>query len=165
MRRARAAAVTLLTLSLVPCYAGVADAQESIGDFFLFERVDPDSGEDRSSITALAEENFVSGAGGLTLQCSEDGFELVVTATYLGRNVSTPVQYAFAELEPPAADWMLRSTGMAAVAPPDVRDAFVERALDETSVTMRVRDFQMRTHTYTFHLEGLGEALTRLDCR
>jgi hypothetical protein len=47
-----------------------ARAQESIGDFFFFERADPTSGEDRGSITTLADENYVSGAGGLTFRCS-----------------------------------------------------------------------------------------------
>lgn len=140
-------------------------AQEAIGDFYYFERADRASGEDRSSITTLADENYVSGAGGLTFRCSEDGFEMVVTATYLGRKMRTPVRYSFGAEEPRAADWTLRSTGMAAIAPPDVREEFLARAVAEASVVVRVSDFQLRGHTYTFNLDGLAEGLTRLTCR
>jgi hypothetical protein len=139
-----------------------ARAQESIGDFFFFERADPTSGEDRGS--TLADENYVSGAGGLTFRCSKDGFEMVVTATYLGRDTSTTVRYAFGDEEPTVASWNLRSTGMAAVAPPDVREAFLERAASELSVVVHVSDFQLRSHTYTFNLGGLEEGLSRLTC-
>jgi hypothetical protein len=142
-----------------------ARAQEAIGDFYFFERADPTSGEDRSSITTLADENYVSGAGGLTFHCSADGFEMVVTATYLGRKPTTPVRYAFGDADPGAADWNLRSTGMAAVAPAEVREEFLDRAVDETSVVVHVSDFQLRSHTYTFNLEGLADGLTRLTCR
>ena len=142
-----------------------AQAQEKIGDFFLFERADVTSGEDRSSITTLADENYVSGAGGLTFRCAEDGFEMVVTATYLGSKASSPVRYAFGDDEPRAATWTVRSTGMAAVAPADVREDFLGRAVEEASVEVSVNDFQLRAHTYTFRLAGLEEALGRLSCR
>lgn len=142
-----------------------AVGQEAIGDFYLFERSDPATGDDRSSITTLADESWVSGAGGLTLQCSADGLELVVSATYLGRKLSTPVRYAFGDEDPQADNWSLRSTGMAAIAPPGVRDAFLSRALAEDSVKVRVTDFQLRGYTYTFHLVGLEPALARLPCR
>jgi len=88
----------------------------------------------------------------------------VVSATYLGRKLSTPVRYAFGGDAPQAASWSLRSTGMAAVAPVEVRDAFLSRAVDEDSVKIRVTDFQLRGHTYTFHLGSLREALARLSC-
>jgi len=143
----------------------VARAQETIGDFYLFERSDPSSGEDRTSITTLAEESNVSGAGGLTFRCAEEGFQLVLTATYLGRKTDTTVRYAFGDEEPFDATWTLRSTGMAAIAPEDVREAFTSRAVDESSVVIHVRDFQLRAHTYTFHLNGLDSALARLSCR
>ncbi len=139
--------------------------QEKIGDFFLFERADPTSGEDRSSITTLADENYVSGAGGLTFRCAEDGFEMVVTATYLGSKANSPVRYAFGDEEPRAATWAVRSTGMAAVAPADVIEDFLGRAMAETSVVVRLNDFQLRAHAYTFRLAGLEEALARLGCR
>jgi hypothetical protein len=161
----KTSAVVAMAAALTVGLNSLASAQEAIGSFYLFERADPESGEDRSSITTLAEENYVSGAGGLTFRCSEDGFELVVTATYLGRKMSTPVRYAFGDEEPKASSWFLRSTGMAAVAPPDVRDEFVSRALSESSVILRVSDFQLRTHSYTFHLGGLAAALERLPCR
>jgi hypothetical protein len=142
-----------------------ARAQESIGDFFFFERAEPTSGQDMGSITTLADENYASGAGGLTFRCSKDGFEMVVTATYLGRDATTTVRYAFGDEEPTAARWNLRSTGMAAVAPADVREAFLERAASESSVVIHVSDFQLRSHTYTFNLGGLEEGLSRLTCR
>jgi len=140
-------------------------AQEQIGDFFLFQRSDPTSGADRSSITTLADENYVSGAGGLTFHCAEAGLELVVTATYLGSRMSAPVSYSFGDEEPRAATWSVRSTGMAAVAPADVTEDFLGRAVNETSVVVRVTDFQLRDHTYTFRLAGLEEAVDRLSCR
>lgn len=161
----RHAATMVMALVLLVGTSTMAPAQEAIGDFFFFERADPESGEDRSSITTLAEENYVSGAGGLTLRCAEDGFEMVVTATYLGRKMSTPVRYSFGDEDPTAAEWDLRSTGMAAIAPPDVREEFLGRALNETSVVVHVSDFQLRSHTYTFNLDGLDGALTRLTCR
>jgi hypothetical protein len=46
-----------------------------------------------------------------------------------------------------------------------VREAVTSRALEESSVAIRVSDFQMRDHTYTFHLNGLDSALARLSCR
>ena len=157
-------AMTAMVLGLLAGPGAEARAQESIGDFFFFERADATSGEDRSSLTTLADENYVSGAGGLTFRCSKDGFEMVVTATYLGRDTSTTVRYAFGDEEPTAASWNLRSTGMAAVAPPDVREAFLDRAASEPSVVVHVSDFQLRSHTYTFNLGGLEEGLSRLTC-
>jgi len=161
----RRTAMVAMVLGLLAGPGADARAQESIGDFFFFERADPTSGEDRGSITTLADENYVSGAGGLTFRCSKDGFEMVVTATYLGRDTSTTVRYAFGDEEPTAASWYLRSTGMAAVAPPDVREAFVDRAESEPSVVVHVSDFQLRSHTYTFNLAGLEDGLSRLTCR
>jgi hypothetical protein len=152
-----------LVCSLGP--VGPVRAQQAIGDFYLFERADPATGEDRSSITTLAEENWVTGRGGLTFQCSDRGMELVVTATYLGRKMSTPVGYAFDGAEPRMASWTVRSSGMAAMAPDEVRDVFVRDAVGETSVVFRLTDFQLRGYSYTFHLGGLERALTRLPCR
>ena len=154
-----------VALGLLHGPPSAARAQEAIGDFYLFERSDPNSGQDRSSITTLAEESYVSGAGGLTFRCSEDGFQLVLTATYLGRKTDITVRYAFGDEEPVDATWTLRSTGMAAIAPEDVREAFTSRAVDESSVVIRVSDFQMRAHTYTFHLNELDSALAQLSCR
>ena len=161
----RHAVTIVMTLGLLVGASATARGQEAIGDFFFFERADPASGQDRSSITTLADENYVSGAGGLTFRCSEDGFEMVVTATYLGRKMSTPVRYAFGDEEATAAEWDLRSTGMAAIAPPEVREAFLGRAVSEESVVVHVSDFQLRSHTYTFNLDGLDGALNRLTCR
>ncbi len=163
--RMRRMAMVAMAFGLLVGRGTVAQAQETIGDFYFFERADPASGEDRNSITTLADENFTSGAGGLTFRCSEDGFEMVVTATYLGRKVSTPVRYGFGDEESTAANWNLRSTGMAAVAPSDVREEFLERAVTEPSVVLHLSDFQLRSHTYTFNLGGLDEGLSRLTCR
>lgn len=160
----RQTAILAMVLGLLAGPGAEARAQESIGDFFFFERADPTSGEDRGSITTLADENYVSGAGGLTFRCSRDGFEMVVTATYLGRDTSATIRYGFGDEEPTAASWNLRSTGMAAVAPPDVREAFLDRAASEPSVVVHVSDFQLRSHTYTFNLGGLEEGLSRLTC-
>ena len=90
---------------------------------------------------------------------------MVVTANYLGRDPTTTGRYAFGDEEPTAASWRLRSTGMAAVAPADVRAAFLGRAASEASVVVHVSDFQLRSHTYTFNLGGLEEGLSRLTCR
>ncbi|MGB5525547.1 MAG: hypothetical protein WBN79_01655 [Gemmatimonadota bacterium] len=160
----RRTAMVAMVLGLLAGSGAEARAQESIGDFFFFERADPTSGEDRGSITTLADENYVSGAGGLTFRCSKDGFEMVVTATYLGQDTSTTVRYAFGDEEPTVESWNLRSTGMAAVAPPDVREAFLDRAASEPSVVVHVSDFHLRSHTYTFNLGGLEEGLSRLTC-
>jgi hypothetical protein len=158
--RAAAAATALLLGVALP-----AAGQEAIGDFYFFERADPDSGDDRSSVTTLADESYVSGAGGLTFRCAEDGLEMVLTATYLGRKMSTPVRFAFGEDEPSRATWILRSSGMAAIAPDDVREDFIQRAADQSTVVFHASDFQLRSHTYTFNLTGLNEALSRLSCR
>lgn len=157
----------VLTASLAwfSAVAAPAAAQQPLGDFYYFERSDPDTGDDRSSLTTLADESFVSGTGGLTVRCTEPGRELVLTATYLGRAASIAVRYGFGEEEPTSSTWTLRSTGMAAIAPREVADAFLDRAVEEETVVFRVSDFQMRVHTYTFHLEGLDSALNRLSCR
>lgn len=157
--------IIVLGLTSALCAARPAMAQQAIGDFYLFERTDPDSGADRSSITTLADESRVTGTGGLTLQCTDEGLELVVSATYLGRKLNTPVGYAFGDEEPTVASWRLRSTGMAAIAPDDIRDAFIREAVEETSVVIRLTDFQFRAHTYTFHLGSMEEALGELPCR
>lgn len=161
----RLVATVAMALGMLTGLGSAAWAQEAIGEFYLFERADQSSGEDRSSITTLAEENHVSGAGGLTFRCAEAGFEMVLTATYLGRKMSTPVSYAFGEEERPGSPWTLRSSGMAAVAPPDARDEFLSLAVDEATVVVHASDFQLRSHTYTFHLDGLEDALARLSCR
>jgi hypothetical protein len=140
-------------------------AQQPVGEFYFFERSDRSTGEDRSSITTVAEEGYVSGAGGLTVHCADEGLELVVSASYLGRDMSIPVSYAFGDEEPRAASWSLRRTGMAAVAPRDVMLGFLDRAVLESSVVFGLSDFQMRRHTYTFHLAGLDSALSLLSCR
>jgi len=162
-------ATAMLVFGMFLLHATLAVGQESIGDFYLFERPDPASGVELTSITTLADESFVSGAGGLTFRCAKAGFELVVTASYLGRRPSTPVRYSFGGEERSPAAWTLRPSGMAAVAPPQVREDFVSRALEASaageSAVIRVSDFQMSSHTYTFHLDGLAEALTRLSCR
>ena len=75
------------------------------------------------------------------------------------------MRYAFGDEEPTVDVWSVRTTGMAVIAPPEVLDAFVERAVTEDSVVIRVSDFQMRRHTYTFHLDGLEAALDKLTCR
>jgi hypothetical protein len=161
----RLAVTASLALGMVVGPGSAAWAQEAIGDFYLFERAEASSGEDRSSITTLAEENYVSGAGGLTFRCSETGFEMVLTATYLGRKLTTPVSYAFADEDPSRATWTPRPSGMAAVAPQDVLEEFVSRAVGETTVVVHASDFQLKSHTYTFHLGGLEDALARLPCR
>lgn len=163
MRRAVITALTIV--GVTGAGARAASAQGVIGDFYLFEDTDPSTGEDRSSVTTVAEENWVSGSGGLTFWCSEDGLELIVTVTYLGRKMSTPVGYAFGDEDPHVASWRVRSSGMAAIAPTEVRDAFIEGAADATSVVVRVTDFQMRGYAYTFHIGGLEEALSELSCR
>ena len=161
----RLAATMVMAFGLLVLPESAAWAQETIGDFHLFERADPKSGEDRTSMTTLADENFVSGAGGLTFRCSQNGLEMVLTATYLGRKTNTPVRYSFDDEDPNEATWTLRSTGMAAIAPQEVREEFLDRAVTETSVVVHVSDFQLRSHTYTFRLEGLDEGLARLTCR
>ncbi len=156
--------VVAATLWLWPGAVPSAGGQEALGDFYLFERTDPDTGEDQSSLTTLAEENYVSGTGGLTFRCTDEGLEMVLSATYLGRKMSTPVRFAFGEESPSRASWTLRSSGMAAIAPDAVRDEFIQRAVDETVVTFYASDFQLRSHTYTFHITGLEEGLARLSC-
>lgn len=145
--------------------SGLLFAQEPLGDFYYFERSDPVTGADRSSLTTLADESFAGGTGGLTVRCAEDGRELILTASFLGRDMSAPVRYAFGDEEPREASWTLRSTGMAAVAPRDVSEDFLAKAVDRTTVVFRVSDFQYRVHAYTFHLGGLDSALARLSCR
>ena len=161
----RLAATMVVAFGFLVVPGPVAWAQETIGDFRLFERTDPKSGEDRTSMTTLADENYVSGAGGLTFRCSEDGLEMVLTATYLGRKTNTLVRYSFGDEDSSEATWALRSTGMAAIAPQDVRDEFLDRAVAEASVVVHVSDFQLRNHAYTFNLDGLDEGLARLTCR
>ena len=158
------ARIGILALALCGFATPVA-AQQPVGDFYFFPRTDAETGEDRSSITTLADESFTSGAGGLTFQCTADGLSLIVSASYLGRTMSTPVRYAFGEEQPAASSWTVRSTGMAVIAPEEVRDDFIEGALGQESVVFRVSDFQMRRHTYTFHLDGLETALDKLSCR
>jgi len=144
--------------------SGRALGQEPLGDFYYFGRSDPRTGADRSSITTLAEESFVSGAGGLTVRCVEDGIELVLTASHLGRAPSVPVRFSFGDEEPASDSWTLRSTGMAAIAPRDVTREFLSQAVSQSRVVFSVSDFQRRVHTYTFGLGGLDSALSRLSC-
>ncbi len=162
MRRSMMAWATAGLLAVTP---GSASAQQPLGDFYFFDRSDPATGEDRSSVTTLAEESYVSGAGGLTVQCAEDGRELVLTASYLGRDTSTQVGYGFGEEEPVETAWRLRSTGMAAIAPREVMEGFLARAVQEPTAVFVVSDFQARRHTYTFSLGSLEAALGRLSCR
>ena len=157
--------VVTLFFALCATAASSLPAQQPVGDFYVFPRIDASTGEDRSSITTLAQESYVSGAGGLTLHCTEQGLELVVSSTYLGRAMSTTVRYAFGDEDPQAASWRLRSSGMAAVAPADVLEEFLGRAVSEGSVVFSLSDFQLRRHTYTFYLGDLDSALSFLSCR
>ena len=45
------------------------------------------------------------------------------------------------------------------------REEFLSRAVNESTVVVHASDFQLRSHTYTFHLDGLEDALARLTCR
>jgi hypothetical protein len=155
---------TTALVALLCGSAASAIAQQPIGDFYFFPRTDPGTGDDRSSITTLADESYTSGAGGLTFQCRENGLTLIISASYLGRTMSTQVRYSFGDEGLSAAAWPVRSTGMAAIAPEDVRNAFLEEAVGHSSVVFYVSDFQLRRHTYTFHLTSLDSALAQLSC-
>ena len=145
--------------------AAGARGQAPVGDFYYFERVDAETGSDRSTITTLATENRVSGAGGLTWGCREGQLHVTVTSTYLGRGMRTQVRWRFDDEEmSDAQEWILRSSGMAVTAPGAVTADFTARARRASRVEVFVTDFQFLRHRYTFSLRGLEEAISNLAC-
>ena len=137
-------------------------AQVPIGDVYLFER----SGAGGASVTAVADENFVAGGGGLTWSCREDEPTLTLTTTYLGRAFRARVRFAFDGGDPSDTQaWILMTNGMAVRAPGDVVEPFTRRALEARRVTVQVTDYQFRRYSYDFGVTGLAEALARLPCR
>jgi hypothetical protein len=138
-------------------------AQVPVGDFYFFDRSE---GEVRQvSVTTLAEENPVKGAGGLTWACEGDEGRLIVSSTYLGRAMRARVRWAFdGEAFGDTESWILRRTGMAVIAPPEIAAEFTRRALGAARVTVQVTDYQFRRESYTFNLEGVDEALGMLPC-
>jgi len=136
-------------------------AQVPVGDVYLFER----TGDGGTSVTAVADENFVSGGGGLTWSCREDEPMLTLTTTWLGRAFRARVRFAFDDGQPSDTQaWILMTDGMAVRAPGDVVEPFTRRALEARSVTVQVTDYQFRRYAYEFGVAGLAEALSRLPC-
>jgi hypothetical protein len=136
-------------------------AQVPVGDVYVFER----TGTGGTSVTAVADENFVSGGGGLTWACEAEEPTLTLTTTYLGRSFRARVRYAFDGGDPSDTEaWILLTNGMAVRAPEDVVRPFTRRALEARSVTVQVTDFQFRRYAYEFGIAGLSEALARLPC-
>ncbi len=145
-------------LAAAPC-----SAQTPVGSFHFFDRSGPDAA--RASITTLAEESFVTGAGGLTWACDAGEMQLIVSSTYLGRSMRSRVRWAFDGEEPgPTEDWILRRTGLAVIAPEETEAEFTRRALESRRVQVQLTDYQFRRHSYTFGLDGLAEALSMLPC-
>lgn len=156
-------AVTMLTAGAVFTTASQAPAQVPVGDFYYFDR--SDAGTRRASITTLAEESQVTGAGGLTWSCEDGERRLIVSSTYLGRSMRARVRWAFDGEEPGDAEsWILRRTGMAVIAPAEVEARFTRRALEASGVLLQLSDYEYRRHSYTFALGGLAEALAMLPC-
>ncbi len=145
--------------------AAGAPGQVPVGDFYHFERLDAKTGTDRSTITTLAAENLVSGAGGLTWACQGDRLQVTVTSTYLGRSMRAQVRWRFDEEEVSEfQEWVLRSSGRAVTAPQELTADFTKRALAASRVEIQVTDFQHLRHRYTFALGGLTDAISRLSC-
>jgi hypothetical protein len=145
--------------------ASEAAGQVRVGDFYFFERIDAESGEDASSITTVAAENQVTGAGGLTWACSEGELQVTVTSTYLGQSRRVRVRTQFDDEELSGVQqWILKPTGMAVTAPRAVSAEFTERAKMASQVAVEVTDYQYRRNRYTFTLGGLEEALSMLPC-
>jgi hypothetical protein len=156
-------AVAMLTAVAVLTTASQAAAQVPVGDFYFFDR--SDSGTRRASITTLAEESHVTGAGGLTWFCEDGERRLIVSSTYLGQSMRARVRWAFDGEEPGEPEsWILRRTGMAVIAPAEVETAFTRRALESSGVVLQLSDYEYRRHTYTFKLDGLTEGLEMLRC-
>jgi len=148
-----------LTLLVVPCIS----AQVSVGDFYFFDR--SEGGTSQLSVTTLADENPLKGAGGLTWACEASEARLIVSSTYLGRSMRARVRWAFdGETFGDTENWILRRTGMAVIAPPEIAAEFTRRAIGARKVVVQVTDYQFRRESYTFHLAGLEEALGMLTC-
>ncbi len=151
-----------LAAAVGPARLPEAAAQVPIGDVYLFER----EGAGGTSVTAVADENFVSGGGGLTWACEGDEATLTLTTTYLGRAFRARVRWAFDGGEPSETEaWILLTNGMAVRAPEDVVEPFTRRALEARRVKVQVTDYQFRRYSYDFGLAGLSEALAELPCR
>jgi hypothetical protein len=162
MRAATGVAVAIAALLSV---FDVSSAQVPIGDFYYFERTDSAAHEDLSSVTTVARENFVTGAGGLTWQCRDGALRVTLTSTYLGRGMRAQVRWRFDDQEPsPPLEWRLRSTGMAVTAPMEIGREFTDRAKKADRVMLQVTDYQLLKHDYTFGLAGLAEGLSHLSC-
>jgi len=155
--------LTTLVAAAALAVASPASAQVPVGDFYFFDR--SDAGTRRASITTLAEENHVTGAGGLTWSCEDGERQLIVSSTYLGRSMRARVRWAFDGEEPSETEsWILRRTGMAVIAPEEIESLFTRHALESRGVVVQLSDYEYRRHTYTFTLNGLAEALAMLPC-
>ena len=138
-------------------------AQVAVGDFYFFDR--SEGGASQVSVTTLADENPVKGAGGLTWACEAGEARLIVSSTYLGRSMRARVRWAFDGGEfGDTESWILRRTGMAVIAPEASEAAFTQRALEASRVLMQLTDYQFRRHSYTFRLDSLEQALAMLPC-
>ncbi|MEJ2482714.1 MAG: hypothetical protein P8049_06260 [Gemmatimonadota bacterium] len=155
--------IRAFTAALGLAIAAPATAQVPVGDFYFFDR--SGDGRQQASITTLAEENPVKGAGGLTWACEAGEGRLIVSSTYLGRSMRARVRWAFdGEEFGDTESWILRRTGMAVIAPPEIASEFTRRALQARRVVIQASDYQFRRHSYTFSLVGLEEALSMLPC-
>lgn len=155
--------VSTVALALGLAIATPAMSQVPVGDFYFFDR--SEDGTQQASVTTLAEENPVKGAGGLTWACEEGEGRLIVSSTYLGRSMRARVRWAFDEEDfGDTESWILRRTGMAVIAPPEITSDFTRRALQARRVVIQASDYQFRRHSYKFSLVGLDEALAMLPC-
>lgn len=160
---ARSARIAAIGVGLAAALAPGARAQVPIGDVYWFDRSGTDG--NRSSVTAVAEENPVTGAGGLTWACDEDGLTVTLSTTYLGRSFRARTRWAFdGEAPSDTQTWVLLASGLAVRAPSDVAGPFTRRAMEARRVVVQVTDYQFRRYSYSFGLAGLGDALARLPC-
>ncbi|MGW8282860.1 MAG: hypothetical protein ACWGON_06135 [Gemmatimonadota bacterium] len=152
-------AIVVAALTAVP----QVYAQVPVGDFYFFDR--SEAGNRRVSVTTVAEENIVTGAGGLTWTCEDGTRRLIVSSTYLGRSMRAGVRWAFDGDEmSEEQSWIQRRTGMAVIAPAETEKSFTGRALESSRVVLEVSDDKSQWHTYTFTLAGPQEALAMLQC-
>lgn len=159
--------ISLLSISLAQAEA--VRAFEIIGAFEYYQQIDPITDYETSFIMSFTRLDTTVGAG-LFWGCKNENLTVAVVGELgvrFGEGLEkTEVRWRFDKDEPsPFQEWLIDFSDESIVILPRQRVLqFTNRAKLAEQVVIRVWDVSYTTHTYTFYLDGLSEALSRLPC-
>lgn len=155
-----AAALSLAAAAPAPAQAGEPQAQ-MVGAFQYFENKDPITDANRSLLRTFdTQVEFMPAE--LYVQCADRGFAVAVTANLkMYATEQVQVIWRLDQNAPVTETWGIGEYKW--VVAPDPQ-AFMEAAAGASRVAVRILDGAGTAETYIFPLQGLAEAMRKLDC-